>query len=396
MRTTLIIAAGGSGERFRKGLGNSPRSFPSKLFYPVSGQPLLVHTLRAFRKVKSIREIVLSVPRGVESAVKKILKNEVAVSCKIVPGGKTRAESVWKALEKSQPGNSWVMVHDGARPLVSQESIDELLASAKHTDAAILAQKVVPTIKEIGENNWVNRTIDRSRLAEAETPQLVRRNLLMKAYRENPHAMQATDEAALVESIGGRVKLVTHDGWNPKVTTVQDFDLLEAYLTRHQKSETRTGFGRDTHRLTAGRKFYLGGIRISSAKGPLGHSDGDALLHAVCDAILGVIGEGDIGDWFSDKNKKFKGIRSEVMLQKILKRAQEKKWVIKHLDTITVLESPKLGPHKKRIQKRIAKILGLPEDAVSIKAKTAEGLGPEGKGLAITCEAIATMERSTP
>ncbi|MBI3313507.1 MAG: 2-C-methyl-D-erythritol 4-phosphate cytidylyltransferase [Candidatus Omnitrophica bacterium] len=393
MRTTLIIAAGGSGERFRKGLKLS--KFPSKLFYPVAGVPLLQRTIQAFRKVKDIREIILSVPRGTEAAVKKILKKENGISSRVVPGGETRAESVWKALQKSKPVNSWVMVHDGARPLVSAAAIERVLASGKNADAAILAKKVVPTIKEMTGEGLVERTVDRSRLAEAETPQLVRRDLLMRAYRENPNALQATDEAALIESIGGRVRLVTHESWNPKVTTVQDFELLEAYLAQHQKREIRTGFGRDTHRLVKGRKFYLGGVRIPFDKGPLGHSDGDALLHAICDAVLGVIGEGDIGDWFSDKNPKFKNMRSEKMFSVILKRAHEKKWKPTHLDTVTLLEKPKLGARKQAIQKKLSKILNLPQDAVSIKAKTAEGLGPEGEGLAITCEAVVTMERNT-
>jgi 2-C-methyl-D-erythritol 2,4-cyclodiphosphate synthase len=142
-----------------------------------------------------------------------------------------------------------------------------------------------------------------------------------------------------------------------------------------------------------GRKFYLGGIVIPSPKGALGHSDGDALLHAIADAILGAIGAGDIGEWFSDRDPKFKNIRSTRILATILAEAKRRGWQPYHADTNIILETPKLYKHKPRIRKSVAKLLGLPEKDVSIKARTREGLGPEGEGLAVTCETVVSMKK---
>jgi 2-C-methyl-D-erythritol 4-phosphate cytidylyltransferase/2-C-methyl-D-erythritol 2,4-cyclodiphosphate synthase len=264
---------------------------------------------------------------------------------------------------------------------------------------------VVPTLKRVtSRNGQVVETVSRENLFEAETPQLVRRSFLLKAYRLNPHAYRATDESSLVESLGGRVKVLAHTGWNVKVTTPEDLKLAEAYYHRGQSPKKgtvpfcvafgfRIGFGRDTHRLVPGRPFYLGGIHLPFEKGTLGHSDGDALLHAIADALLGALGLGDIGEWFPSSNPRFKDMRSEKMVEKILKETRRKGWQPERIDTVVLLEKPRLTPHKKKIQKKIARLLGISSEAVSIKAKTQEGLGPEGEGRAVTCEALVLLRR---
>jgi 2-C-methyl-D-erythritol 2,4-cyclodiphosphate synthase len=220
----------------------------------------------------------------------------------------------------------------------------------------------------------------------------------VKAYRENPNAFLATDESSLVESVGGQMKVHPHSGWNVKVTTPEDLKLAEGLLsvgaTRRVAPTIKIGFGRDTHRLVKGRKLYLGGVHIPFEKGALGHSDGDALLHAVADAILGATGSGDIGEWFSDKSPRFKGIRSEKILRKVLEEARQRGWVPQQMDSVITLERPRLGNRKKEIRKKLARMTGLPEASISIKAKTAEGLGPEGEGLAVTCEALAVLKQT--
>ncbi len=153
----------------------------------------------------------------------------------------------------------------------------------------------------------------------------------------------------------------------------------------------RVGIGYDIHALVKGRRLMLGGVEIPYPKGLLGHSDGDALLHAVSDAVLGAIGAGDIGEWFSDKNPKTKNIASSKILRAVLDDAAKRGWKIEHLDSVILLEKPKLGEMKKKIRANLAALLGLEEEAVSVKAKTAEGLGPEGEGLAVTCEALVTV-----
>ena len=391
MRASLIIAAGGSGERFQKSFA-SVRNVPSKLFFPLLGKPVLAHTIAAFEGLCEIKEILVAVPSETKSWVKKSLKT-LNGRLKVLAGGNTRAQSVWKALCASDRKNPWIMVHDGARPLVTQGDVRRLFHAAHDCDGVLLARKVVPTIKESTPDHFVQRTIDRSFLYEAETPQLARRSILEKAYRDYPGAFQATDEASLVEAMNGRVKIVAHDSWNPKLTTAEDLRLIENYLAGNSRAEIRTGIGRDTHRLVFGRPFWLGGTRIRFEKGPLGHSDGDALLHAVTDAVLGAIGGGDIGEWFSDRDPKNKNISSSTMLAHVLEEARGSSWRPVHADTVVILEKPKLADYKRKMAANIAKLLNLPPDAVSVKAKTTEGLGPEGKGLAITCEAIVTMKK---
>ncbi|MDP3919684.1 MAG: 2-C-methyl-D-erythritol 2,4-cyclodiphosphate synthase [Candidatus Omnitrophota bacterium] len=399
MRASLIVAAGGSGLRFLKGLRSKGARFRkkpvSKIFFPLQGRSVLARSLTPFTEIPFIREIILAVPPNSVKDVKKLLQRGDFHGVKLVAGGATRAASVLSALNKANRRHDWIIVHDAARPFVRPQAIRKLFASVRDTDGAILGKRVVPTIKRVTSTRRViESTVDRSHLFEAETPQLVRRSVLLRAYRDNPNALRATDEASLLESIGAKVKVVPHEGWNPKITTVEDLELAEAVLAKQYPDETRVGFGRDTHRLVAGRKFYLGGIRISAEAGPLGHSDGDALLHAVIDAILGVTGEGDIGDWFSDKTKKWKGIRSAKMLQAVLRKSTELGWKVMHVDTVISLERPRLGKMKLVIKKKLAGLLGIERGRVSIKAKSSEGLGAIGEGLAIHCEAVVSMRKA--
>ncbi len=396
MRVSLIIAAGGSGSRFQKGMnGHKPfRACPSKLFYSLQDEPLLIHTLNAFQKISQIAETIVAIPQEAEPHMRAWAAKHKWKNVRWVRGGKTRAESVLNALKKSDDRSPWILVQDGARPFVPVEKVKELFRQANgKTDGVILAHRVVPTIKQVASSGEIEKTIDRRLLVEAETPQLVRRSVLEKAYEENPNALEATDESALLEAMGAKVKVLTHEEWNPKITTVKDMQLAQAYMELKSGSETRMGLGKDTHRLVTGRKLYLGGILIPFEKGALGHSDGDALMHAVIDAILGAIGAGDIGEHFSDQDRKFKNMRSEKMLKAVLKEASEKGWKPVQVDTVILLEKPRLGNYKKWIRLNLAKFLNLEEDRISIKAKTAEGLGPEGEGLSLTCEALVSMKR---
>lgn len=388
---SLIIPAAGESKRFFQ--GQASRGRVGKVFQVLAGKPLLAHTLNSFEDIPQIREIFIVVPPGTEAWVKNsFLKEWARGPVRVIPGGATRAESVLNALRKTSPESQWVAVHDGARPFPPKESLLELFEKSHKADAVILGRPVVPTLKRVSASNgYVAETVDRSGLYEAETPQLVRRSVLFKAYESQSNALQATDEASLVESVGGKVKVLSHSGWNVKVTTPEDLRLAKASLMSGSPA-IRIGFGKDTHRLVKGRKLYLGGIHIPFEKGALGHSDGDALLHAISDAILGALGLGDIGDWFSDKDPRNKNIKSEKILKKVLEAAKKKGWVSSQIDTVIILERPKLGLLKKKIKANLAKLLNLEEEFVSTKAKTLEGLGPEGEGLAITCEAVVMLK----
>ncbi len=397
MRVSLIIPAAGLGSRFRQsvpGRGKTKPPFRSKLSCQLGGEPVILRTLRAFSHFPQIHETVVAVSPEMRPEVKLWSRHLKGQKVKWILGGKTRAASVLKALKRTSSRAEWVMVHDGARPLVSHDSIKKVLRAAKGWDGVILARKVVPTIKKVlTVDGRIQETVDREFLYEAETPQLVRREVILRAYQQNPKALESTDEAGLLEQIGARVRVVPHEDWNPKVTTLQDLLLAKSMTEKSNAPEVRVGIGFDTHRLVAGRKFYLGGVVIPSPKGPLGHSDGDALLHAIADAILGAIGAGDIGEWFSDRDPKFKNMRSTLILRTVLAEAKRQGWMPYHVDTNIILETPKLYDHKARIRKSVAKCMGLSGKDVSIKARTREGLGPEGEGLAVTCEAVVSMRK---
>jgi len=397
MRISLIIPAAGLGSRFQQSLDRASRTVVpgrSKLLYELNGEPVLIKTLRAFEKVPGIHETVIAVSPEMRSEVRNWKRLIRQPNIRWIPGGKTRSESVWNALQKTSPESDWIMVHDGARPLVTHQAVQRVVKAAKGWDGVILARKVVPTIKKVltGDGH-ICETVDRNSLYEAETPQLVRRDALLAAYRQNPKSFEATDEAGLLEAIGARVRVVAHDDWNPKVTTLMDLTLAKSMLEKNVSEEIRVGIGFDTHRLVKGRKLWLGGIRVPSLKGSLGHSDGDALLHAIADAVLGVIGAGDIGEWFSDRDRRWKNMKSSIIVDAVLTEAKKKGWTPYHVDSNIILETPKLGPYKMKIKKTVAKLLGIPVKDVSIKARTREGLGPEGEGLAVTCEAVISMRK---
>lgn len=396
-KISLVIAAGGIGSRFQKGLSRGKqRESKTKLFHLLDGQPVLFHSIRAFDDVPQVEEIVLAVPAEAKSEIRRLTRGWSKHPLKVVSGGGTRAESVFNAIKQSKPENSLVMIHDAARPLIAPQSIKQLIRAFKDTDGLLLVSPVAATVKQtLSHSVRVEKTLDRDRLFTAETPQLANRRVLLDAYKQK-NALSATDEAGLLESAGARVKIMTHDSWNPKITTLKDLALAEAYLQLLKPQPViKTGLGQDLHRLAAGRKLYLGGLHIPYNKGALGHSDGDVVLHAVTDAVLGVMGAGDIGDWFSDKDKRFKNIRSEKLLKKVMAAAAKEKWRIVHVDVVITLQKPKLGNYKIKIKQNLAHLLEVPAEDVSIKAKTAEGLGPEGREEALSCQALITMKKES-
>ncbi len=404
----LIVAAGGQSTRFRRGVSDArdsgkqksnciPESdLGSKLFSDLNGKTILQHVLESFSSYPQIREMVLTAPKGNIPEVRAILhRSRLKFPVHIVEGGSTRAQSVLNGLSGFRGKYDWVMVHDGARPLISEIAIRELFSAAEtgRVDAVLLGRKVVPTLKHADALGSVIRTVDRSALWEAETPQLIRKRFLMTAYQSLKEAFQATDESMLVEALGGKIQIVNNESWNPKITTYHDLKLVRAYLNRDDRVEFRTGMGKDFHRLVPKRPLWLGGIQIPSNLGALGHSDGDALLHAISDAILGGIGEGDIGDWFSDKDPQWKGMPSSKILKFSNEKANKRKWFVSYVDTIIHLESPKLGPYKSKIKNNIAALLGIKSDQVSVKAKTMEGAGDIGQKRAISADAVVTLKR---
>lgn len=390
---SLVIAAGGAGQRFQHSKAGAKSKAKTKLFFELAGKPVLYHSIRAFDSIAEIKEIILTVPKTSVADIRKLTRGWSTHALKVTAGGSTRAESVFNGIKKTNPRHAYVIVHDGARPLVTAAAIKKYIKALSPKQGVLLASPATATVKQTYPGKKViSQTLDRSCLYLAETPQGAPRSVLIQAYR-NARGFDATDEASLLESAGFPVKIVTHDTWNPKITTYKDLRLAEAYMNQGSSTITKAGLGQDLHRLVPGRKLYLAGLHIPYNKGALGHSDGDVVLHSVIDAILGVLGAGDIGDWFSDKDKRFKNIRSTKMLPGVLKSAAESGWDLVHVDVVITLQQPKLGSYKIKMKNNLAKLLKLKPEHISIKAKTAEGLGPEGRSEALSCQALVTMKK---
>ena len=394
---SVIIPAAGASLRFRQStLGRAI----SKLYSRLGTQPLIAHVLAQFDSLSSVREIIVAVePDGHRRFRREILsKLNLRKPVRLVSGGKTRAESVWNGLKRVSRKSTYVCVHDAARPLIRAKWLGQLVQHLNGWDGIVLGRTVVPTVKVFHPaTGEIKRTLDRTELFEAETPQLLKKDAFLKSYKTlGKRAFEATDDVSLIEATGGRVKALAHTEPNIKVTTYQDLVLarnLIENIGRDLKPVPllRFGLGFDRHRLVPKRPFYLGGIRLASSVGPLGHSDGDPLLHAVTDAILGAIGAGDIGDFFPSTNRRWKNVRSDRFLREALKRAAGKGIRPVQVDATIILERPKLGARKKKIQAHLAELLSIPSSEVSVKAKTAEGLGPEGMGEAVSCQALVVL-----
>ncbi len=346
-------------------------------------------SLAIFLQVKQVGEIVIAVSPTFQKEFRNQLKIKSPIPIRCVKGGKTRAESVWNALRSTSKHTTHVFIHDGARPLVKPKWIRELINSLNGSDGAVLGRMAVPTVKKLdSQSGEIIETLNRSELFEAETPQLFRKSVLINAYQVlGKNAFQATDDSSIVEMAGGSVKPVVHEGSNLKITTVDDLKLAEKMIGS-KNNEIRFGLGFDKHRLVPKRRFLLGGLRIPAPFGPLGHSDGDPLLHAIVDGMLGALGLGDIGDFFPDTSAKYKNMSSGVMIKKTIHLIGEKGFQVFQIDSTVFLEKPKLGPHKKKIQKKLSQIFNIPISQVSVKAKTAEG-----KSVAVSAQALVVLRQ---
>jgi len=390
MKVSALVPAAGKGSRLRKDV----KASRPKPFLSIGGVPVLARTLCELQAVPFIEEIVVASEKRYHAAI-EVLARQYGVKKfkKVVVGGVTRTASVQAALLASNPSVPFALVHDGVRPLVSAKSITRFIQEfqKKKSKAAVIGRPVIPTIKVV-ERSHVVSTPDRSGLWEIGTPQMFEKKLLRKAYAHHKRKrFKATDDSSLVEAMGETVHVIASSEPNIKITTVEDLKFAAAFFG---STPALVGLGEDCHRLVKGRPLYLGGLKIPSPKGAKGHSDGDVILHAIIDAILGAIGAGDIGDFFSDKDPRWKGIRSAKMLAVVLEKMTAVGYGVQNVDVTVTLEHPKLGLWKPKIQSKVAGLLGLEPRRVGMKAKTAEGLGPEGAGEALRAKAIATLRRS--
>ncbi len=373
---SAVIVAGGSGSRMGR----------PKQMLPLGGKPALVHTIEAFKKVPQIGEIIVVTPPENRAVLNTYFSGLI-----FVDPGSTRLESVKNGFYKTSSSAAVVAVHDGARPLVNPVRIADCLQAAQAYGAAVLAVPVKDTTK-VGKDGFVSQTLDRSSLWAAQTPQAYRREILESALEKYGHETDATDESQLVEKTGVQVRLVPSDYKNNKITTPEDLIFAEALLNR--QTMLRTGFGFDLHRLEAGRKFIVGGIEIPHTKGFLGHSDGDLVLHALCDAILGALCAGEIGIFFPPTDESIKGISSVTIAKKVLEVVRSHQAEIVHLDATLITQEPKIKPHYEKVRASLASIFEIPLENISFKSKSHEHVGEIGRGEAAMCHAVATVKIS--
>lgn len=372
--SSAVIVAGGSGSRMGR----------PKQMLPLGAKPVLVRTVEAFLQTPEIKEIVVVTPPENRAELQKRFPGIA-----FADPGKTRLLSVKNGFLKTSAASQLVAVHDGARPLVEPSHISACLQAARQYGAAVLAVPVKDTVK-VCEGGFVQNTLDRAVLWAAQTPQCYRRLVLAEALEKFGQEEGATDESQLVEKLGIKVRVVPSSYKNNKITTPEDLIFAEALL--ENSVIYRTGFGFDLHRLEPGRKLFIGGAEIPHTKGFLGHSDGDLVLHALCDAVLGALCAGEIGILFPPTDESIKGISSVKIVKKVLEIVRSHHAQIEHIDATIITQEPKIKPHYETVRKSLAEVFEMPLENVSFKSKSHEHVGEIGRGEAAMCHAVATLK----
>lgn len=401
-RVDVIVVAAGQSARMR-GI--------DKVFVPIAGIPLVALCLQTFEESEVVDRITLVVAeRNLEAALSLVKETALVKVHVVATGGARRQDSVRVGLASGGDA-PWVAVHDAARPFVTADILARGILAASETGAAIAALPARDTIKEVGDDRLVQGTPARDRLWVAQTPQIFRRDLLERAHAEV--TKDVTDDAAMVEAIGGRVAVFDGSPWNIKVTTPEDLVIADAIALHGEPTptaaphgvstrgsgpaatadEVRYGTGFDGHRLVPGGPLRLGGVDVSEDVRLEGHSDGDVLLHAIASAVLGAAGLGDLGRHFPSSDPSLKGIDSRKILQRSVTLAGERGWVVEYVDATIVAQRPKLASYLEQIGRSVAQNLGLEPGQVNVKATSTDHVGAIGQGEGIAAQAIATVRR---
>ncbi len=379
-KTFAILAAG----------GKSKRMGVDKLFLPIAGMPILYKTLSTLLSCRYVDGCIIAVNPASISRVRKyinFLKTEKEVS--VIKGGDTRERSVYNALNRMPQDTDFVIVHDAARPLVSEKLLNEVIKSTYRYRAVIPAVDMKSTIKEISRH-YVKNTLDRKTLVDVQTPQGFEFKTLKQAYnlagKEN---LTTTDDSLLVERLKIKVRVIKGEYKNIKITTPEDYTMAKALC---EPQDIKVGFGYDVHKIATGRPLMLGCVKIPSSFGLQGHSDADVVAHSITDAILGALCESDIGGHFPN-TPKWKGLSGEKLLKCIYRTVKSKGFKLCNIDCTVVLEKPNISFYKNKMRQQISKILGLSFKSINVKATTSEGLGFIGKGEGASCYAVAMLKK---
>jgi 2-C-methyl-D-erythritol 4-phosphate cytidylyltransferase / 2-C-methyl-D-erythritol 2,4-cyclodiphosphate synthase len=377
MSFCLIILAGGNSHRFKSNIG--------KPYQKIAGKSLIEINIAKARQFKQIKKIIIVYNKKDTKRVKSLkLKN-----VQLITGGKSRQQSTYNALKYliNKKGISNVLIHDAARPNVSLRLFNLIIKNMKKSKAVIPKIKIQDAVKQIIDSSKEEYILGKKRdnLFLTQTPQAFNLKEIYQLHKTNS-AKYKDDDISLYMDLN-KVKFIEGEKNNFKITDQSDFQNLKDIY----KSKQTVGIGFDVHRLVLKRKLYLAGLKIKSKLGTLGHSDGDPVLHSITDAILGACKMGDIGQMFSDKSKKFKNIRSTVILKQVVELIKSKGYFINNIDINIITQTPKIKNYKNKMINNIAKICEISKYQINIKGKTTEKLGVIGKEKAIACEAITSV-----
>ena len=376
-RTVALLMAAGSGSRVSGGV--------PKQYRILGGKAVLAHAVEHLRRA-GIDEVRVVIAEGHEA-----LYAEAAGQLALPPpaiGGAERQDSVRAGLEAiaAGGGTELVLIHDAARPFLPRAVAQRLLAALETHDAAVPVLGVADTLAKA--DGALGDTVDRSGLVRVQTPQAFRLGPILAAHRAWSGGI-ATDDAQIARAAGIAVATVAGDPALDKLTWEEDFARAEERLARRMVG--RTGLGFDVHAFSEGDSLWLGGVRIPHERGLKGHSDADVVLHALTDAILGAIAAGDIGDHFPPSDPRWRGAASSLFVEHARSLVEARGGRIDHVDVTIVCEAPRIGPHREAIRDRVAALLRLPFEGVSVKATTTERLGFTGRGEGVAAQAVATV-----
>jgi 2-C-methyl-D-erythritol 4-phosphate cytidylyltransferase/2-C-methyl-D-erythritol 2,4-cyclodiphosphate synthase len=392
-RRWAVVPAAGHGSRFGSAV--------PKQYSTILGLPVIEWTLQALLAEPCLDGIVVAVAAGDRLWTQlEVSRNPRIVTC---VGGERRELSVANALVAlagRAADTDWVLVHDAARPCLRHDDLQALFEALGDDDAVggLLAVPVSDTLKRAGDTDHVAETVTRESLWRALTPQMFRYGLLQRALALCiERGRGVTDEASAIECLGLRPRLVRGHADNIKVTDPEDSALAEAILrarATHREQQgvrMRVGTGYDVHAFGPGDHVTLGGVRISHGRGVVAHSDGDVVLHALCDALLGAMALGDIGQHFPDSDPRWKGADSRHFVRHCASLLRERGWCCVSVDLTVVAQEPRIGPHRAQMLRNIAEDLGLGTDRINVKATTTEGLGALGRREGLACQAVVLL-----
>ena len=389
----ILVVAGGRGARAGDG--------PPKQYRPIAGQTLLARTLHGLRVASPQAALKVVIHRD-------DLDHYAASAAELSPpdqarllapafGGATRQDSVRNGLEAlaTEGAPDIVLIHDAARPFADAALVARAIHAAALHGAAAPGVALADTIKEIDDAGTVVATPERARLRAVQTPQAFRFDLILKAHRAAAAGgRDYTDDAMIAEAAGAKVHIFDGDAANFKLTTQQDFARAMELVKQAAFADLpdiRTGQGYDVHAFGPGDAVWLGGVAIPHTHGLSGHSDADVLSHAITDAILGALAEGDIGAHFPPSDPQWKGAASSIFLARACELVRARGGAIAHVDATIICEAPKIGPHRERIREKLAETMGADIGRVAIKATTTERLGFTGRQEGMAALAIATV-----